>query len=60
MTDLRAKLETGLRHHKAGDLAAAERIYRHILEVQPGNHEALYLLGTLAQQTGRIDAAVAW
>ncbi len=59
MTDLRAKLETGLRHHKAGDLAAAERIYRHILEVQPGNHEALYLLGTLAQQTGRIDAAVA-
>ncbi len=57
MTNLRAKLESGFRHHKSGDLATAEKIYRRILAVQPANHEALYLLGTLAQQTGRIDVA---
>ncbi len=57
MTDLRAKLESGFRHHNTGDLAAAEKIYRQVLAVQPANHEALYLLGTLARQTGRIDVA---
>lgn len=58
MPNLRATLESGFRHHKNGNLTAAEKIYRHVLDVQPANHEALYLMGTLAQQTGRIDVAV--
>lgn len=58
MPNLLTKLESGFRHHKSGNFTAAEKIYRHVLDVQPDNHEALYLMGTLAQQTGRIDVAV--
>ncbi len=54
MPNLSAKLGSGFRHHKSGNFTAAEKIYRHVLDIQPDNHEALYLMGTLAQQTGRI------
>ncbi len=58
MNDLRAALESGLRHHEAGDPPAAERLYRQVLKAQPNNPDALYLLGVLAQEAGKIDAAV--
>lgn len=59
MDDARALLETGVRHHGSGDLAEAERLYRRVLETQPENADAHYLLGTLAQQAGDPKAAVA-
>ena len=47
-----------LQHHLAGRLAEAERVYRQVLAQQPNHPEALYLLGTMAQQVGRNDAAI--
>jgi tetratricopeptide (TPR) repeat protein len=46
------------RHHQAGQFAQAEQLYRRILQAAPGHHEAWHLLGVLAQQVGRPDAAV--
>jgi tetratricopeptide (TPR) repeat protein len=59
MNDVRAKLEAGLRYHQSGNLAAAEHLYRQVLQDQPGNADALYLLGTAAQQAGKPEAAAA-
>ena len=56
--DPRAVLEAGMRHHKSGNLPQAESHYRQVLAVQPGNPDALYLLGMLALDAGRpTDAA---
>jgi tetratricopeptide (TPR) repeat protein len=60
MNDARAKLEAGLRYHQSGNLAAAEHLYRQVLQDQPGNADALYLLGTAAQQAGQPEAAAAY
>ena len=51
-------MQTAIRHHQAGRLAEAERIYRQILDRQPGHAQALELLGALNLQRGRSDAAV--
>ncbi len=53
-----AVLDEGRRHHAAGELAAAETIYRRILEGDPNNATALHLLGLIAGQTGNWDAAI--
>jgi len=50
-------LEHGLALHQAGDIAAAEPIYRQILAHQPRHAQALHLLGVLAGQTGRLELA---
>ena len=52
--------ESGLSHHQAGRLAEAERIYREILTLQSDHPDALYLLGVLAGQSGRLDEAWNW
>lgn len=57
MSDVREALETGLRHHKAGNLPMAERFYRSALKAQPRHPDALYLLGVLALDAGRADVA---
>jgi len=51
-------LEIGWGHHRAGQLAEAESIYRQILALQPQHADALHLAGVVAYQTGRHDAAV--
>ena len=51
-------LEEAVRHHQAGRLAQAEQIYRVILEAEPGNADALNLLGMIAHQTGNAEAAL--
>ena len=53
-------LAAGLAHHQAGRFGDAERIYHGTLTAEPGNPDALHLLGVLALQTGRPKLAVDW
>ena len=46
-----------LRLHQAGRSEAAETIYRRILAAAPRHVGAMLLLGTLAQESGRLDEA---
>lgn len=50
-------LATAMAHHRAGRLAEAERLYRHVCEVDPNNARAFHLRGVVAHQLGRPDAA---
>lgn len=51
-------LEAALAHHQAGRLQEATEIYREALRVEPGNADALHLLGVIEQQLGRHEEAV--
>jgi len=46
--------------HRRGDLAAAEKRYRQIIRAHPGNADALYLLGMLCLEGGRIAEAAGY
>jgi len=48
-------LRIARQHHKAGQLAQAETLYRQILQQQPNHPDALHLLGVIAYQAGRHD-----
>ncbi|WP_321187032.1 O-linked N-acetylglucosamine transferase family protein [Trinickia soli] len=47
-----APIEVGLAHQQAGRFAEAATIYRQILAADPGNHDALHLLGLEAYREG--------
>lgn len=47
-----------LRHHQAGRLNEAERLYRQVLQIDSNHADALHMLGVLALQSGHIDAAL--
>jgi protein O-GlcNAc transferase len=47
-----------VRHHQAGRLNEAERLYREVLQADPRHADALHFLGVLAHQAGRNDVAV--
>lgn len=51
-------IDIALRHHNAGELQQAEVIYRQILDIQPDHPDVLHLLGLIAHQVGRNDAAI--
>ena len=51
-------IEQAVAHHQAGRIADAERLYRDVLAREPGNLDALHLLGVIAAQRGRGDEAV--
>ncbi|MGD0464813.1 MAG: tetratricopeptide repeat protein [Tepidisphaeraceae bacterium] len=51
-------LELATEHHRAGRLGEAEGLYRHILQAEPENAEALHRLGVLAIQTQNHQAAI--
>ncbi len=51
-------LAEGLKHHQAGALGRAQRVYRSILENDPRHADALHLLGVVAHQEGRHSEAV--
>ena len=55
---LQGMLSLAFRHHQAGRLAEAERIYRRILALDSRQADTLHLLGMIAYQTGRQEAAV--
>jgi len=47
-----------VQYHQAGKLAEAEILYRRILAAEPEHADSLHLLGVLAAQIGRNDAAI--
>jgi len=59
---LRDQLQPTVDHavqlHQQGQVAAAEQIYRQVLAQDPGNPDALHLLGLLAQDAGQLAVAV--
>ena len=50
--------ERGFALHEQGDLAAAETIYRDVLQRNPNDAEVNYALGVLTLHTGRYAVAV--
>lgn len=52
-----AWLESAIRLQAAGRIAEAERIYGEVLKSNPGQPDALNLLGLIAAQRGRFDMA---
>lgn len=53
--DVRSLLQQGLAAQQARHVAEAEALYRDVLRIEPGNPDALHLLGVLTAQRG--DAA---
>jgi tetratricopeptide (TPR) repeat protein len=58
MATLSQALAIAIQHHQAGNLQAAEQIYRQILAVEPNHVDAIHLLGVMANQVGRHETAV--
>lgn len=54
-----ALLESGLQVHKAGRISEATALYEQVLQADPGQPDALRLLGTIADQKGDPDRAIA-
>jgi tetratricopeptide (TPR) repeat protein len=52
------QLQAGLAFHRQGRFAEAERAYKAVLARDPGNPDALHLMGVLAIVAGRPDMAV--
>lgn len=50
--------DEALRLHKAGDLAAADPLYRQVLQARPDHGDALQLLGTIEGQRGHTEASL--
>ena len=50
-------LATAMAHHRAGRLTDAERLYRLVCDTDPKNARAFHLLGVVAHQLNRSDAA---
>lgn len=57
LNPLRKKLALAAEHQKEGRLKQAEQLYREVLREQPGNVDALRLMGNIAFQAGRIYEA---
>jgi tetratricopeptide (TPR) repeat protein len=55
---LASAVRNGLRHHAAGRLLEASRFYQQALEQDSADADALVLLGLLARQTGKPEAAI--
>jgi tetratricopeptide (TPR) repeat protein len=51
-------LAEGIQLHQAGRLGEAGRLYKQILERDPGHADSLHLLGVIAYQVGDNDAAI--
>jgi cytochrome c-type biogenesis protein CcmH/NrfG len=55
--DTQTLVNQALAHHRAGQLAEAERLYLQVLDVDPNHADALHLLGMVAFQGGDLDRA---
>jgi hypothetical protein len=47
MANVPDPLTLAIKHHQAGSLPQAEKIYRQILEANPSHPDALHLLGAI-------------
>jgi tetratricopeptide (TPR) repeat protein len=47
-----------LQNHRAGNLAAAEQLYRQVLQADPDHADSHHLLGVLSYQAGRVNQAI--
>jgi protein O-GlcNAc transferase len=57
-TSLQPLFDQAFLLHQKGKFAKAERLYQHILSVEPGNLYANYYLGVVRFQQGRYDEAL--
>jgi tetratricopeptide (TPR) repeat protein/SAM-dependent methyltransferase len=57
-SEVAAVFAQAVRHHQAGELRDAERLYRDILARDPNHTKSLNFLGLIAHQLGRNDAAL--
>jgi predicted O-linked N-acetylglucosamine transferase (SPINDLY family) len=53
-----AQLQQAQQLHQQGRLAAAEALYQKVLQTEPANFDALYLLGVAARQRNRNEVAL--
>jgi tetratricopeptide (TPR) repeat protein len=51
-------LALAFQHHQAGNLDVAEQLYQQIVQADPGQADAVHLLGTIAYRKGRFEQAV--
>ena len=58
MATISEALAIAIQHHQAGRLQVAEQIYQQILAVEPIQPDAIHLLGVIATQVGKHEAAV--
>lgn len=47
-----------LANHEAGELAAAEQLYRQVLSAEPRHSDALHRLGCIAHRNGQFERAI--
>ena len=57
--DPQAIFDQALAFHRAGLLAEAEQLYRHVLETHPDSFDCQHLLGVITYQRGDYAAAIA-
>jgi len=58
MATIQEALAAAVRHHQSGQIAAAARIYRRIIEIAPDQADALHLMGLVARRAGQKGAAL--
>ena len=54
---LMAVMQIAAEHHRGGRTAAARTMYLEVLEMDPRHADALFLLGVLERQAGRLEEA---
>ena len=54
---LTAVMQIAAEHHRAGRKAAARAMYQEVLALDPRHADALFLLGVLDRQEGRLEEA---
>lgn len=54
---LMAVMQIAAEHHRAGRSAAARTMYLEVLQMDPRHADALFLLGVLERQAGRLEEA---
>jgi tetratricopeptide (TPR) repeat protein len=57
-TTIEQAMQIAMRHHRNGQLAVAEDIYRKVLAQRPDHPDALHLLGVIVGDAGKTDAGI--